>query len=73
MSKLNKVEQESLMMSQEVQELRQGVAGEVKRVSDRVEALGGEQGIVRRRVNDMEKDIMEMKKRYEEQVREHAR
>ena len=62
MSKLNKVEQESLMMSQEVQELRQGVAGEVKRVSDRVEAVGGEQGVVRRRVNDMEKVIMEIKK-----------
>lgn len=62
MSKLNKVEQESLMMSQEVQELRQGVAGEVRRVSDRVEAVGGEQAVVRRRVNEMEKVIMEMKK-----------
>jgi hypothetical protein len=61
-SKLNKVEQESLMMSQEVQELRQGVAGEVRRVSDRVEAVGGEQAVVRRRVNEMEKVIMEMKK-----------
>ena len=49
------------------------MAGEVKRVSDRVEAVGGEQGVVRRRVNEMEKDILEMKKRYEEQVREHAR
>jgi hypothetical protein len=61
-SKLNKVEQESLMMSQEVQELRQGVAGEVRRVSDRVEAVGGEQAVVRRRVNEMEKVIIEMKK-----------
>jgi hypothetical protein len=61
-SKLNKVEQESLMMSQEVQELRQGVAGEVRRVSDRVEAVGGEQTVVRRRVNEMEKVIIEMKK-----------
>lgn len=50
------------MMSQEVQELRQGVAGEVKRVSDRVEAVGGEQGVVRRRVSEMEKVIMELKK-----------
>ena len=61
------------MMSQEVQELRQGVAGEVRRVSDRVEAVGGEQAVVRRRVNEMEKVIEEMKKGQEEQVREHAR
>ncbi len=49
------------------------MAGEVKRVSDRVEAVGGEQAVVRRRVNEMEKVIMEMKKGQEEQMREHAR